>query len=290
MESISSPYYQKLYYDKIQGDKLKSDSDMKKSALKNIPIDQLVRGQYQPRSQFDEASLNELAESIRSAGLIQPLVVRPISTSQYEIIAGERRWRASAYAGLHTIPCLVRDITNEQAAAVTTIENIQREDLNPIEEAKAYQQLIQSFHYNHEEVAAIVGKSRTKITNSLRLLKLDTRVQKYLIDKSLSTGHGKVIAGLSEKYQYELAKKCVEQNWSVRRIEEEIRKISACEQSIQPSLDPDLARLERIVSDQIGSPTKLDYHPNKRGGWLKIRYFDYETLAGLLDKIGVDYE
>jgi len=276
-----------------------------KPELRQIPVDQLIRGQYQPRRAFDPIALEELAESIKSAGLIQPLVIRPVSNSpsssnnpntatnlnnQYEIIAGERRWRAAQLAGLDSVPCLIRDITDEQAAAVTTIENIQRQDLNSIEEAQAYSRLVEEFKYHHDEVAAIVGKSRTKVTNAMRLLKLEPRIQQLWIDKQLSGGHGKVIAGLPEKIQFEIAQKCIKQEWSVRKIEAEAKRFQQQGRAIQSAQDPNVARLETVVSDQFGAQVKLDPDLGKTGGWLKIKYFDNETLAGLLDKMGVEYE
>ena len=261
-----------------------------KPQLTNLPIDKLQRGEYQPRRQFDEAALQELAASIQSAGMIQPVVVRPVDEGQYEIIAGERRWRAAQLAGLADIPCLVRHISNEQAAAVSTIENIQRQDLNPIEEANSYQRLATEFGYFHEEVAAIVGKSRTRITNSIRLLKLEPKVQKLLIEGKLSSGHGKVLAGLPDKQQLPLAQQCINKGWSVRKIEAEAKKLQTQAHAIQPSHDPNVVRLEKVISEQVGSQVKVDADSSQRGGWLKIRYFDNDTLAGLLDKMGVEYE
>ena len=261
-----------------------------KPELKQIPVEQLERGEYQPRKAFDKASLDELASSIKSAGLIQPLVIRAIGEKQYEIIAGERRWRAAQIVGLDTVPCLLSNISDEQAAAVTTIENIQRQDLNPIEEAQSFQRLAEEFDYLHEEIAAIVGKSRTKITNTMRLLKLEPRVQDLLINQQLSGGHGKVITGVAEKFQFPLAQKCVEQGWSVRKLETEAKKIKNPSTAIKTGSDPNTRKLEQSASEQFGSPVKLDPDLNQQTGWLKIRYFNNETLAGLLDKIGVEYE
>ncbi len=159
--------------------------------IKAIPIEQLVRGKYQPRRHFDKKALEELAQSIRTNGLIQPIVVRPIAKQQYEIIAGERRWRAVQLAGMHNIECVIRDLTDTEAIEASTIENLQREDLNPIEEATAFQRLADDFHYTHEEIAATIGKSRARVSNVIRLLKLDTSVQQLLIDGLLNEGHVK---------------------------------------------------------------------------------------------------
>ena len=178
----------------------------------------MQRGRYQPRVQFEPVKLQELADSIKNAGLLQPIVVRPVSDHQYEIIAGERRWRATQLAGLDEINCLVREFNDEQAAEAATIENIARVDLNPIEEAKAYQRLIDEFRYVHEEIAATVGKSRTAITNSLRLLKLDSRVQKLIIQGDLSEGHAKILVTLDPIDQFAIAKKAIQYRWSARKI------------------------------------------------------------------------
>lgn len=262
-----------------------------KPILKDLPIEYLKRGQYQTRKHFDEALLQELALSIQSQGLIQPIVVRPLTDNFYEIIAGERRWRAAQLAHLEIVPCLIRSFNNEQAAAVTVIENIQREDLNPIEEAMSYQTLIDEFNYFHEEIAAIMGVSRAKITNALRLLKLDKKIQKMLEDKVLSLGHGKVLAGVDEKFQYLLAEKCVAKGWSVRHLEQEAKK-SHCANTaaIATSQDPNILLLERHISEFVGSEVKIEGDVNNPSGWMKIRYFDNETLAGLLEKIGLQLE
>lgn len=263
---------------------------MGKPELKNIPTERLIRGKYQPRRSFDQAYMQELAESIKKNGIIQPIIVRPISEGDYEIIAGECRWRAAQLANIDSIPCLVREYTDEQAIAATTIENLQRKDLNPIEEARAYQQFVEEFEYLHDEIAAVIGKSRTKITNALRLLKLDSRVQVMLEKEEISGGHGKVIAGLPQKIQYEVAQKCMIQNWSVRKLEHKVQALQENGSAIKHQEDPNIAALEKVISDQIGTPIKFEQELNRRGGWLKVRYFDNETLVGILTKIGIKYE
>lgn len=259
--------------------------------IRNIPIDKLSRGKHQPRRDFEPEALQELADSIKSAGLIQPIVVRPIKKGEYEILAGERRWRAAQLAQLSEITCLVFDYDDEQAAAVTNIENLQRKDLNPIEQAEGFQKLIDEFNYQHEELAQIISKSRTWVTNALRLLKLDGRVQEWIRSGQLSGGHGKVLVGLPVNLQIELAQNCLNHRWSVRKLEQEV-KLGLEETTKQPAKinDPDIQRFERNLSDQFGAAVKIDENEKERGGWLKIRYFDYETLAGLLDKMGVEYE
>jgi ParB family transcriptional regulator, chromosome partitioning protein len=255
-----------------------------KSQLCYLGIDQLRRGRYQPRAQFDETALNELAESIRSSGLIQPIVVRPCS-DYYEIIAGERRWRAAQIAGLDSVVCLINDYTDEQAAAVTTIENVQRKDLNPIEEAKALRRLVDEFDYQHDEIAAVVGKSRSHVTNSLRLLRLDPQIQNWLIEGKLSEGHGKILAGFGVIQQIELAKLCISQSWSVRQLE---LKSKNHHDPVIKNRSADTHRLERILSDQLGARVTIDSH--EQGGWLKIHFFDNDILQGLLQKMGITKE
>ncbi len=260
------------------------------SQLKNVPIEQLQPGRYQPRKDFSVDQLQELAQSIASAGLIQPIVIRPLAEDRYEIIAGERRWRAAQMAGLDTLPCLIKPLADHDAAAIATIENVQRQDLNPIEEAQGYHRLAEEFGYRHEEIAAIVGKSRAKISNTLRLLKLNSKIQSLLIAGTLSAGHGKVLAGVPLQRQSSLAEEAVTGAWSVRKLEQEIQKPIQETAAIRSQADPHLARLEQLASDQFGAEVKLADTEQDRGGWLKIRYFDNETLAGLLDKLGIEYD
>lgn len=257
-----------------------------KTELKNIPIEELKRGQFQTRKQFADQELQELAESIRSCGLIQPIVVRPTANSSgYEIVAGERRWRAAQIAGLDLVPCLVRAYSDEQAGAATTIENINRVDLNPIEEAEAYEQLLQEFQYTHEELAVIVGKSRAKITNILRLLKLEPRVQQWLIEGKLSEGHGKMLAGLLPRQQLELAEKTLDLAWSVRRLEQEVRKLQDLNGSLSSSKDPNLKKLEQQISEQMGCKVNLELEQQRAK--MVVDFHNLEILEGLLEKLGI---
>lgn len=263
---------------------------MKKPQLQTLSIELLQRGKFQPRRQFDEATLQELAESIRASGLIQPIVVRPLRQGNYEIVAGERRWRAAQLAGLTEVTCLINYYTDEQTAAVTTIENVNRVDLNPIEEANAYQRLIDEFGYLHDEIAAVVGKSRAKITNILRLLKLDKRVQQMLIAGQLSEGHGKILASCPEEKQFMLAQRAIQKEWSVRKLEEVIKQLTKPVTAMQAMDDVNIKALENTVSEYIGSQVKLEHDAVERSGWLKIKYYNPEILAGILDKLGIKYE
>ena len=261
-----------------------------KSTLQQLSIDQLIRGKYQPRRHFDATQLQELADSIKTTdGLLQPIVVRPAPNGKFEIIAGERRWRAAQLAGLSEVHCLVSHYTDEQALQASIIENINRADLNPIEEAQAYQRLIDEFHYLHEEVAAAVGKSRTKITNALRLLKLDPRVQELLISGQLSEGHGKILAGVPEKQQFGLADNCIQKGWSVRKIELEAKKLFQQVESESPYSDPNLKQLETALSDHLGNQVHIDCE-ERGGGFVKIRFNNIDELEGHFERLGFKSE
>jgi ParB family chromosome partitioning protein len=256
-----------------------------KPTLQQISIDLLIPGKYQPRRYFDPALLQELADSIKTMdGLLQPIVARKLPLGKFEIVAGERRWRAAQLAGLNDVSCLVSEYTDEQALQASLIENISRSDLNPIEEAQAYQRLIDEFHYLHEEVAATVGKSRTVITNMLRLLKLDNRVQNLLITGQLSEGHGKILAGLNHNQQFPLAQLCVDKGWSVRKIESEVKKQQAIETNNVYS-DPNIKVLETALSEYIGNQININYE-DRGGGYVKMRFNNIDELEGYFDKIG----
>ncbi len=254
---------------------------------KNIPIECLQRGRYQPRQVFDKDALSELADSIKSLGLIEPLVVREISPNRYEIIAGERRWRASMIAKLTEVPCLISEYTDEQAAAVTIIENIQRQNLNLLEEATAYQRLQTEFHFSQDEIAILVGKSRSHIANILRLLTLCKSVQERLTTKQLSLGHARALVGLKVSEQEIIAKKSYDKSWSVRQVEEEVRKLKSMPTKINPSLnDNNILNLQNRITEYLGTPVEI-ISDNNQGGWLKIKFFDNDTISGLLEKMGM---
>lgn len=263
----------------------------RRPTLQHIAIDLLERGKYQPRQQFDAEKLRELADSIKSTdGLLQPIVVRPLAQGRYEIVAGERRWRASQMAGLTDISCLVFNYTDEQALQAAIVENISRSDLNPIEEAQAYQRLIDEFQYLHEEVAASVGKSRAAITNSLRLLKLDKRVQTLLINQQLSEGHGKILAGLPAHQQMELAEKCVQRNWNVRKLEMEVKKLQLnANVNAGAYSDVNIKKLEIALSEHIGNRVQIECE-ERGGGFVRIRFNNIDELEGHFDRIGFEFE
>ena len=262
-------------------------SKKKKSELKIIPIDCLTRGEYQPRIHFEPNALQELADSIIAQGLIEPIVVRPITSNRFEIIAGERRWRAAQLANILELPCLINNYSDEQALAVTLIENIQREDLNVIEEANGYHRLIEEFYFQHDDIAKMVGKSRSHITNMLRLLTLDVKIKQALIDKQLTMGHAKMLVGLSCNLQHELLHKITQNEWSARKVEFEVKRLK--KSAISPKRDRDVERLQTLISEQVGSKAEIEQDLND-GGWLKIKFYDNDTLAGLLEKMGVKYD
>ncbi len=259
----------------------------RRPTLQHIAVDLLIRGKYQPRQQFDPDKLRELAEAIKSTGgLLQPIVVRPLGDGTYEIVAGERRWRAAQLAGLDDVSCLVCQYTDEQALQASIVENISRADLNPIEEAKAYQRLIDEFHYLHEEVAASVGKSRAAITNSLRLLKLDARIQQMLIEQQLSEGHGKILAGLTPAQQLELAERAVQKAWNVRKLELEAKKLQlATDDSTGPFSDANIKHLEIALSEHVGNRVNIDC-ADKGGGTMHIRFNNVDELEGHFERMG----
>jgi ParB family chromosome partitioning protein len=261
-----------------------------KTVYKLIPIEWLQPGRYQPRVNFEQKALQELAQSIARQGLIEPLVVRELAVQSYEIIAGERRWRAAMIAGLSELPCLIGNYSDEQAAAVTLIENIQRQDLNLIEEATGYRRLLTDFHFQQEEIATLVGKSRSHIANILRLLTLCESVQERLRAEQLSLGHARMLVGMQPAQQRFLAEQIIANDWSVRRLEKEVRDLKSNEPiKANPKKDRDIERLQITLAEQIGAPVQI-ISESGAGGYLQIKFFDNDTLAGLLDKLGLGYD
>ena len=264
-------------------------------ALREVPVDLLQRGRYQPRVDMRDDSLAELAESIKAQGVVQPIVVRPLPShgdgeTRYEIVAGERRWRAAQLAGLHAIPAVVRDIPDESAVAVALIENIQRENLNPIEEARALQRLVEEFGLTHEDAATAVGRSRATVTNLLRLLELPRTVRELLERRQLDMGHARALLGLlTPELQFEIAERIVNQGWSVREAEQAVRRVtgSASDKSRgsarEATSDPNVRRLETDLAETLGAAVKIEHGP--KGGRVVIRYHGLEELEGILAHI-----
>lgn len=258
---------------------------------KQLPIDMLERGQFQPRQDFDPHALQELANSIAQVGIIQALLVRPRQNQRYEIIAGERRWRAAQLAGLTTIPCRVGYFDDEQAAQLAIIENLERQDLNPIELAQSISRLAQEFDYTHEKIAELLSKSRTEITNLLRLLKLDDRIQKFMIEGKLTESHGKALAGLPNEQQYQFANLAVAKCLSTRALEKIIKSSTSLSKSNKNSIieDPNLKRLEQRLSDYLGNTVNIRLE-EKQKGHLMIQFHSLDELEGIFDRIGYHHD
>ncbi len=249
-------------------------------------LDQLERGRYQPRTKMDEGSLRDLAASIKAQGLMQPILVRPVNGNRYEIIAGERRWRAAALAGLSEIPVLVRNVPDSAALAMALIENIQREDLNPLEEANGVRQLVEEFKLTHQEAAEAIGRSRAATTNLLRLLQLQKSVQHLMFDGKLEMGHARALLGLEGRRQEEVAKNVAERALSVRQTEQLVHDLlnPATKTRRQPRSDRDIARLQDDLSGQLG--TNVEIKPGKKGsGKLVIHYANPEHLEDLIARL-----
>jgi ParB family chromosome partitioning protein len=255
-------------------------------ALKNLPVEFMQRGRYQPRRDMQAEALEELANSIRSQGIMQPIVVRPIANGRYEIIAGERRWRACQLAGLETVPALIRNVPDEAAAAMALIENLQREDLNPMEEALAMVRLQKEFELTHAEIAQLVGKSRTTITNLLRLTGLREEVQKLLENGDIEMGHGRALLGLAQEQQSAAASTVVSRGLSVRQTEALVRRMvdESSQQKPEAALDPDIKHLQNSLSEKLGSPVSIQ-HSAKGRGTLSIKYSSLDELDGILNHI-----
>ena len=252
--------------------------------LRQLPLEFLQRGKYPPRIDFDEAALQELADSIKAQGVMQPIVVRSLGADRYEIVAGERRWRASQLAALDTIPAIVRDISDETAIAMALIENIQRENLNPLEEARALKRLQTEFDLSQQEVATAVGKSRPVIANLMRLLSLEREVSEMLEHGRIDAGHGKVLLALDGGDQVRAARKVVDGKLSVRQTEALVKAMLTPAVDIAPQRkDPDIDRLERQLSERFGTKVVIE---NKNGrGKLVIHYSDLDVLDGILNRI-----
>lgn len=251
-----------------------------------LPVDVLQAGKYQPRTRMDPGSLEELAASIKAQGLIQPISVRPVGGERYEIIAGERRWRASRIAGLTEVPVLIRDIPDEAALAMSLIENIQREDLNPLEEAAGIQRLIDEFSMTHQQAADALGRSRSAATNLLRLLQLAKPAQDMLMAGDIEMGHARALLALPKAEQGRLAMLVVEKKYSVRDTE----RLVASElnppqkKANNVALDRDLVRLEEDLSDAVGATVKIN--ANRKGaGSVTIRFASLDQLDGLIERM-----
>ncbi|HQO16865.1 MAG TPA: ParB/RepB/Spo0J family partition protein [Methylotenera sp.] len=263
-------------------------------SLMMLKVEQLRPGKYQPRSYMDDAALQTLAASIQAQGIMQPILVRQLSDEQYEIIAGERRWRASQIAGLSEVPVLVREIADEAALAMALIENIQRENLNPLEEALGIKRLIDEFAMTHEKAAEAVGRTRVTVSNLLRLLTLSAPVQEMLMQSKLDMGHARALIGLTGAQQIMLAEKIIQDDLSVREVESLVKKTmgdsgdgskkNKSKQQVNPSSSKDVLRLQETLSDQLGASVSIKAKANG-AGILKINYASLDQLDEIIAKI-----
>ena len=260
-------------------------------ALRTLPVQQLQPGKYQPRMQMDASKLTELAESIKAQGVIQPIVVRELSPGKFEIVAGERRWRASQEAGLAEVPVVVRELDDRTVIAMALIENIQREDLNPLEEAQALQRLIDEFDLTHAAAAEAVGRSRAAVSNLLRLLELPAEIRALVQAGSIEMGHARALLPLAAPMAISLARQAAEHGWSVREVEHRVQqlasgKVTAPPKKAAPKARPqaDIVALERELSESLGS--RVDVVPGRgKKGKLVIHYADFDVLDGVLERL-----
>jgi len=259
--------------------------------LRMLPVDIVSRGRYQPRMEMDTQALEDLANSIKSQGVVQPIVVRPLTgTDTYEIIAGERRWRATQLAGLHEIPAIIKDVSDQTAMCLGLIENIQREDLNPIDEARGLSRLLQEFNMTHDATAKAVGRSRSSVSNLLRLLDIHVDVQHLLESGKIEMGHGKAILALELAYQLEIANKVVKQGLSVRATEQLVKRLkhkggkTKGNKKTLSKLDPNLRNLQEDLSERLGAAVVIK-HDKSGKGKLEINYNSLDELDGILSRI-----
>jgi ParB family chromosome partitioning protein len=256
------------------------------NTLRNLPVDIIQRGKYQPRVDMHQETLQDLADSISEQGVVQPIVVRPIGAGRYEIIAGERRWRAAQLAGLHDIPAVVREVDDRGAIAIALIENIQRENLNPIEEARALKRLVDEFDVTHEEAAHAVGRSRAAVSNLLRLLDLEEDVKEMVERGELEMGHARALLALNGRRQVEAARQVVTRGLTVRATEGLVKALQRPD-SARPVVvkkDPNIQQLESSLADKLGASVRL--RPGRGGkGKLEISYNSLDELDGILEHI-----
>ncbi|HUG79909.1 MAG TPA: ParB/RepB/Spo0J family partition protein [Burkholderiales bacterium] len=266
-------------------DALLGGNEAPREALMTLPVAQIRPGRYQPRTRMDQQALAELAASIRAQGLMQPVLVRPVERDRYELIAGERRWRAAQMAGLEEVPAVVRDIPDDAALAMSLIENIQREDLNPLEEAAGVQRLVDEFKMTHEQAADAIGRSRSATTNLLRLLKLARPVQEMVMEGALEMGHARALLALDAARQIEAGHRVAAKGLSVRETEALVQALlRGPVPRRRPRADRDLARLEEEASERLG--TTVQIRPARKGtGKLVLQYSSLDHLEQLLKKL-----
>ena len=253
--------------------------------LRELPLDVIRPGRYQPRSVFDEEKLAELADSIRAQGVVQPIVVRPVGDDTYELIAGERRWRAAQIAGAEHIPAVVREVPDEVSVAMALIENIQREDLNPLEEATALRRLIDDFNMTHQEAADAVGRSRAAVSNLLRLLELMQEVKDMIDLRRIEMGHARALLSLDDELQVQAAREVVRKRLSVRDTENLVRRLQQSKkQKGQRRIDPDVQRLQNRMSEELGARVRIQHQASGKGR-LVISYNSADEFDGILERL-----
>ena len=261
--------------------------DTSANELRTLPVDLLQRGAYQPRIEFEPEALQELANSIKAQGVVQPIIVRPVSNGKHEIVAGERRWRAAQMAGLHEVPVVVRKLDDVQAMCLALIENMQREDLSPLEEARGLSRLLDEFDMTHDMVAEAVGRSRSTISNMLRLLELSAPVRQMLEQGELEMGHARALLSLPETLQLVAAREVTAKGLSVRETEALVRKLQNRKSSgktANSTLDPNIRGLQDELSGKLGT-TVLIKHKKSGKGTLEIQYSSVDALDGILSRI-----
>jgi ParB family chromosome partitioning protein len=265
------------------------DTPKNEGSLQTLSISDLKPGKYQPRSIMQEEALHALSQSILKQGVMQPIIVRPIGNNQYEIIAGERRWRAAKLANLNEVPVIIKNIPDESALAMALIENIQREDLNPLEEAIGIKRLIDEFNMTHEEAADAVGKSRVTVSNLLRLLTLTKPVQDRLLSGKIDMGHARALIGLEGSQQIMLCEEVIQKNLSVREVEALVKNLQNSYKTDKPTSSPkktnaDVRQLEESLAETLGASVTIDAKKNG-SGVLKVHYRNLEQLDEILKKI-----
>ena len=255
-------------------------------SFRRLPVDVIRRGKHQPRRVVEESALEELAHSVRTRGIVQPIVVRPAGSGSFEIVAGERRWRAAQMAGLEEVPAVVRECSDREAAAVALIENIQREDLNPIEEAEGYRTLADEFGLTHQELADAVGRSRSAVSNALRLLDLNDDVRALVEQGDLDMGHARALLALSGAAQSEAAALVVKRGLSARDTEKLVRSKAEQKSPSEPATrDPDVVRIETELGERLGAKVRIDHKAKKGTGSVTIHYSSLDALDGILERI-----
>lgn len=268
----------------LLGDVASSPAQEKPQDVQKLPIEFLQRGKYQPRRDMDPEKLKELSDSIAAQGIIQPIIVRKLLDDKYEIIAGERRWRAAQLAELQEVPVLVKDIDDRSVMAVALIENIQREDLNALEEADALHRLLDEFELTHQQIAEAVGKSRATVSNLLRLLDLAAEVKTMLGKGLLEMGHARALLGLDDAKQVEIANKVVKQGLTVRAVEKLVREQNQEKPVVVKKVDPDTLRLQRQLSERTGAKVEINHQESGKGK-LIFSYTSLEELEGIINKL-----